>query len=300
MKDSTDILMDDLILPLGQDSSVVDDGLLYKYIINMLKVQLTEKETIEIAEYLSDLYQSSYRHSYSHISSTIFQNIAMESGDIESELDILKNNSDAIRRYGLTNYQDENVLRGFDKFHDHIALEINRMEDLSHKVKQINSTIDVFKSDFSKKMDDTLKQSKQEIHNLSQDSLKRMKRLRDNIFAQIASILGIFAAIIFVFFGGTQLFSNALEGIHNISTLQEVGVLGFIVTLIGLIMFDLIFMLLYVISVISGNPIGGVIEWENDKGVMGFYEILKKKFPYVIIMNDLFLALLVLMIFLIC
>lgn len=300
MEDNTDILIDDLILPQGKDISMLDEDPLYKYIINMLKAQLNEDEIKEIVAYLSKLYQSSYRHSYSHISSTIYQNISIESGEIESKLDILKNNSDAIWRNGLEKHQEEHIQRGFEKFHDHIALEINRLEDLVKKIKQINKTIEKFREDFSQEMKDTLDSSTKEINSLSENSLDRMNKISDNIFAQIASILGIFAAIIFVFFGGTQLFSNALEGIHNISTLQEVGVLGFIVTLIGLIMFDLIFMLLYVIAVISGNPIGGVIEWENDKGVMGFYEILKKKFPYVIIMNALFLALLVLMIFLIC
>lgn len=301
MEDKEDILIDDLILPPCEDSSIVNDGQLYSYIIDMMKAQLNEDEIKKIVTYLSQKYQIGDRHSYSYISSTIYQNIPHEQEltRIELTLDILKNNSDAIYRYGMKNNSDDIIKRGFDKFHDHISLEINRLEDLNNKIKQINHTIDTFKKDFSKDMIDTLDQSKKEINSLSKRTLKSMNRISDNIFAQIASILGIFAAIIFVFFGGTQLFSNALEGIHNISTLQEVGVLGFIVTLIGLIMFDLIFMLLYVVSVISGHPIGGLVKWENEEGLFGVYELLKKKFPYVIIVNYLFLCLFVFMIFLI-
>lgn len=299
MENNTDILIDDLISTSSEDSSMIHDGQLYIYILDMLKEQLNEVEIEEIVVFLSKQYEMQYRHSYSHISSTIYQNIPDALEQIESVLDILKNNSDAIYRHALEKGFDNNIKKGFDKFHDHIALEINKLEDLLNKIEQINNTIDTFRSDFSNEMNDTLEKSTKKIKKLSKSKLDRMKKISDNIFAQITSILGIFAAIIFVFFGGTQLFSNALEGIHSISRVQEVGILGFIVTLIGLIMFNLIFMLLYVVSVISGNPIGGMIKWDSEKGLFGFFAVLKQKFPYVIIVNYLFLALLVLMVFLI-
>lgn len=164
MEDNTDILINDLIFLPGKDTSMVDEDPLYKYIINMLKAQLNEDEIKEIVVYLSELYQSSYRHSYSHISSTIYQNISIESGEIESKLDILKNNSDAIWRNGLEKHQEEHIRRGFEKFHDHIALEINRLEDIVKKIKQINNTIEKFREDFSQEMKDTLESSTKKIN----------------------------------------------------------------------------------------------------------------------------------------
>ena len=65
--------------------------------------------------------------------------------------------------------------------------------------------------------------------------------------------------------------------------------MGFVVALIGMIMFDIIFMLLYVVSVISGKPLGGISAENTDN----FSDKVKEKFPYVIWMNVLLGAIMI-------
>lgn len=262
-----------------------DEETIKQHILNMLKEQCKEQQLKEIADDLKQFYEHKKRHSYSQISSTIYHNIDNILLQNETALEDLKNNCDEVCRIGTSGEVSEDVKKGFAKFNDHVKLEITRISDQLRRNKQFDSMLKITKKEAIETNEKELKKSLRQIRSTSGSVIKRMNKINDNIFAQIVSILGIFSAIIFVFFGGTQLFSNALTGIHELDK-QDVGILGFVISLIGLIMFDIIFMLLYVISVICGKPLSA------DKGIHSqcYLEKLYKKFPFLIWMNGLLLG----------
>lgn len=262
-----------------------DEETIKQHILNMLKEQCKEQQLKEIADNLKQFYEHKKRHSYSQISSTIYHNIDNILLQNETALEDLKNNCDEVCRIGTSGEVSEDVKKGFAKFNDHVKLEITRISDQLRRNKQFDSMLKITKKEAIETNEKELKKSLRQIKSTSGNVIKKMNKINDNIFAQIVSILGIFSAIIFVFFGGTQLFSNALTGIHELDK-QDVGILGFVISLIGLIMFDIIFMLLYVISVICGKPLS------SDKGThtQCYLKKIYEKFPFLIWMNGLLLC----------
>ena len=102
---------------------------------------------------------------------------------------------------------------------------------------------------------------------------KRIDDITSQINTQIVTVLGIFAAIVVVFFGGTSAYKSVFETL-KITNLVEII---FIISAIGFILFNIIFMLLYTISKIIGKPISSkdsVIEHN-------FFERAKEKYPFI-------------------
>jgi len=277
-----DLFFNKIIAVSRRSTDKKDEETIKQHILDMLNGQCGKTQLELIANDLAQFYTNEKRHSYSQISSTIYQNIDNILSQNEDALDDLKNNCAEVCKIGISGEASDDVKKGFAKFNDHVQLEITRISDQLRRNKQFNDMLEKSKTETEKRNKDALDNSLKEIRSTSDDVINKMNKINDNVFAQITSILGIFSAIIFVFFGGTQLFSNALNSIHEVK-LTEVGVLGFVVALIGMIMFDIIFMLLYVVSVISGKPLGGIVAEE----LSNFGDKVKKKFPYVIWMNVL-------------
>lgn len=283
-----DLFFDEIINEKCESLDEKDEETIKQHILDMLNGHCGKFQLELIANDLAQFYTSKKRHSYSQISSTIYQNIDNILLQNEDALDDLKNNCAEVCKIGMSGEVSADVKKGFAKFNDHVQLEITRISDQLRRNRQFNDMLEKSRMETEKQNEEALNNSLDEIKSTSHDVINKMNKINDNVFAQITSILGIFAAIIFVFFGGTQLFSNALNSIHEVK-LAEVGILGFVVALIGMIMFDIIFMLLYVVSVISGKPLGGISAENTDN----FSDKVKEKFPYVIWMNELLGAIMI-------
>ena len=81
--------------------------------------------------------------------------------------------------------------------------------------------------------------------------LNKYEEKMDKMQSEFISILSIFSAVIIAFFGGINLLGSALSNIDSTNRYRLI----IVVTLIGFIMFNVIFMLLYSISRIINKSI---------------------------------------------
>ncbi len=245
------------------------------------------------AVFLVQCYQEGYRHSYYSISAEIYSHWN-DSGRKEEKLNNLAANVDMLKYIILNNFPkiDLLVIKGITKFYDHIMLENIRLVDQQRSFDELNKIIHDFDSESKKsynKQEMSLSQTVAEFENRFGEAEKIIENLKEvtnqaadsihkaekdiesvkkdtdkmqndigktrkkvkGIYSQFVSILGIFTAIVIVFFGGASIFSDVLTNIHEAEWYQ----IGFSVALVGLVLFDIIFMFLYILSKFLEVPI---------------------------------------------
>lgn len=256
-------------------------GELLDYIIENVKPPDSADFNNEIETYTSYIYEfyknklPNERHKYSDISHYMYE----LSPDT---VDVLIEKIEAIR--SELSSGDELVDEKLNKLDDHIKLERDRTILLHQLIeKSSEEVVNLVQDKYSKILLSTSEQiqvatksSEQLINETEEKMSKTQKRIDDitsQINTQIVTVLGIFAAIVVVFFGGTSAYKSVFETLE-ITNLVEII---FIISAIGFILFNIIFMLLYTISKIIGKPISSkdsVIEHN-------FFERAKEKYPFI-------------------
>lgn len=199
-----------------------------------------------------------FRHFYSDIFSTLTQ---IDSDDNQGSLDVLAVNMQAIKDgYQAVNYDGSKLIdisKSIIKLYDHTNLEVARI----NYTKQLNN---VTKSDLAstkellqkqKEEFDNAKSETETIRNtLGEETDKANKRIEDSqkqMQNEYVTILGIFAAIVLAFTGGMTFSSSVLNNISKASVYR----LSLISFIIGMIFFDLIWVLIDFIRDINGKSI---------------------------------------------
>lgn len=199
-----------------------------------------------------------FRHFYSDILSTLTQ---IDSDDNEGSLDVLAENMQAIKDgYQAVNYDGTKLIdisKSIIKLYDHTNLEIARI----NYTKQLNNAT---KSDLAntkillenqKKEFDNAKLETEIIRNtLKEETEKANKKIEDNQIQmqnEYVTILGIFAAVVLAFTGGMTFSSSVLNNIAKASVYR----LSLISFIIGMVFFDLIWVLIDFIRDINGKSI---------------------------------------------
>ncbi|KMT21613.1 hypothetical protein [Clostridium cylindrosporum] len=185
---------------------------------------------------------------------------------------------DNLRR-NISKFKDlygSDLQNNFLKIIDYVLLEIPRVNRSRRVDKQIEST-----SLYIEK----LKLSNEEHKSIIAQSQEKMGKMQGDFI----SILSIFSAVIIAFFGGLNFIASALNAIDKINSYK----LTFVILIIGFIMFNIIYMLLYTISKITGRKI--TIDKIPDKcskcKKMSFMLCLRYKYPIVYVYNFLTLIL---------
>jgi hypothetical protein len=94
--------------------------------------------------------------------------------------------------------------------------------------------------------------------------------------------LSIFAAIVLAFSGSLSFIGSALTGMANVSAFKSV----FIVALCGLVVFNLIFLLLYIVGKLTGRSIYTDFGQENsDIEKCTWIGKVRRRLPYVFWIN---------------
>lgn len=187
-----------------------------------------------------------FHHYYSDIFSTL-------SGIKNSgrEIELIGANLQALYEFSSSK-GDTDIRECIRKLLDHTNLElarINYVSGIDDKVinaSEIEETI----------IDVDTRVAEQE------EKVTDLKRSTDNAYSNYISILGIFSAIVLVFFGGTSILSNVIVGMHE--TPVEKSIL--ICVLTGIIVFDIIFMFIYFLAKLLDRSISATNErvwWEN-------------------------------------
>lgn len=263
-----------------------------------LKALLTElsNEAIDecqceaIAERFKNIYSGGFRHRYS-VFHPLLQEIMNSSDADQGVSEFLTNNLNAISAYienkYINNGQGDHtkIYRPIFKLCDHINLEMtrineqrsqeNRLQDLYAKIGDAQSKLEHAKKDAEK-------------------ARKKVNKAQTDILA----ILSVFAAVILAFMGGMTFLSGAM------SSISETRVYKFVIAccICGFIIFNTIFLLLYIVSKIIEKPIYARCEspdctCNNGKPKCRVLNRLRKRLPYVFYFNVCTLALLLAVVF---
>lgn len=211
-----------------------------------------------------------FRHSYSEISKYL-------SDLIPDERDIIELNLLEVLFYaaGVNENSDTTVRLG--KLSDHVSLEHMRLGRMD-AIKFIGTKVH---------------EESQEMKRLSESNNKNMGKLhrRINGFqSQSITILGIFSGLVIGFSSGIDLLDSTFS---NINSMNFYKMLVYI-CVIGLILFDVIFMLMYSVSKISNGSLAVACKNESCDSC-GNCKLklsrLRHKYPYVYWFNALFILL---------
>ena len=221
------------------------------------------KKRIDIFLKLEEIYyipgsDEYFRHFYSDILSTLTQ---IDSDDNEGSLDVLAVNMQAIKDgYQAVNYDGDKLIdisKSIIKLFDHTNLEVARI----NYTKQLNNAT---KSDLAstkellekqrEEFDNTKSETETIRNTLREETEKANKKIEDNqkqMQNEYVTILGIFATIVLAFTGGMTFSSSVLNNISKASVYR----LSLISFIIGLVFFNLIWVLIDFVRDINGKTI---------------------------------------------
>lgn len=290
-----DILLDEQEESEKQHTLEFDDekinGLIIQYLYEMMQGKISESSKSEMIDTLIYAYENGYRHSYYNISNAIYQNISDENMSGET-LELLANNIQKIKDDALGRKSEKkDSYKGINKFYDHVMLEITRINDHALSMQHLNEKIKEFGEEsergIKKNRTETWRRIMRHSNRLNElmtskidSTMGEMEKFRDNIYSQLVAILGIFAAIIVVFFGGASVFAKVLEKLGNIDWIEAAPVLA----ITGFVMFNMVFMFLFVISRMIDKDIGTRVD-EKSKCVRIKIILWIMRYPYMFLFN---------------
>lgn len=187
-----------------------------------------------------------FHHYYSDIFSTL-SGIKINGKEIE----LIGSNLQSLYEFS-TSKGDTDIRVCIRKLLDHTNLELSRINYVSTIDNKIiaASTIEESISDINTKVEE------------QKTKVDELNRNTNNAYSSYISILGIFSAIVLVFFGGTSILSNVIAGMDK--TPVEKSIL--ICVLTGIVVFDIIFMFIYFLSKLLDRSISAtneVVSWEK-------------------------------------
>lgn len=226
----------------------------FAHILDVLSMSLNDKNSCIKEMYA--FYVVNKRHMYSFISKYINKNeqniekIDFIMLNIKSILIYLNSLTDEeYRNLFISTYAPENsnmcnilekskLVEKIEKLYDHISLEReratysmqNQEQNTSSIIQRVNTAINYYNNELEDKA----------------------KKIEGDLNTNIMTIVGLFSAIIFVFFGGVSNLTSIFSEIKNTNATKIILSMSGI----GIILFNIIFLLLYSISKMTNKNIG--------------------------------------------
>lgn len=254
-------------------SKLSDDeknGLLKEVIFSLSKAQDVLEDSKNIEKYcikLEKIYalnneEQGFRHNYSDIFgwlSQIDKDISGESGNLDilaQNVEYIKNFYEGWKSHGIGN---QFVHKQIGKLYDHINLDIARMNYIKAICNESESKMEGIHRQIL-----DLEQQTEEEKEKADDVSKKV----NNAYSEFVSILGIFSAIVMVFFGGASIFGNIFKAMKDVPVHKSIIVCA----ITGVMTADIIFLFLYFLSKLLGRSLAvDIPEWE-------YYSSRLKKF----------------------
>ena len=235
------------------------------------------KEHVEIVNSLKMIYQDGFKHSYSDFFPVLL-NIFKEDNDYDKNY--LSNNLELIRElleadFSAGKHEYKEIYSQVVKLCDHLNLQISEMEYFSATESMVK---------------DASVEMKQAEENLStvKSELEIANKHASTLQTELITVLGIFAAIIMTFSGGFSLLGGVMSAISEAHD-YEMIVLGAIIC--GMVMFNTLFLMMYLIGKITDRNIYARCRTENcsceDRVKCSGISRIKKRLPYVFYFNIL-------------
>lgn len=204
---------------------------------------------------------SEYRHMYSEVCEVMFGYLETENDpDEESPVQALSlaNNIEIIAAAFQCRAEGSAAAKGVAKLKDHIQLEQTRIKYMVRQNKWQRSSFEEMKKTHEE-AEKALGELKKQIENAEQHSCETL----DAAKRDYVTILGIFASIVIAFTAGSAYTSSVLANINAVGVYRLV----FVVLLIGLVLLNLISLLLFFVSKMSGSEDDGrmhsLAKWGN-------------------------------------
>ena len=182
------------------------------------------------------------------------------------------------------------VKRPFDP--NIITLELNRIKynfknfnemnlhtmnaALANAAKAVDSAMTELKKEQSQKIDLEVKEFREETNSL--------KGKVEDSYSQFVSILGIFSAVVLVFFGGMTAFGELFANMHSIGRFKLIFTAAFV----GLIIFNMVFMFLYVLAKLLNREIAAstTAEAVGKYALTRWIKRIWGRYPYLLLFNS--------------
>ncbi|NFN93596.1 hypothetical protein FDB28_05715 [Clostridium botulinum] len=247
------------------------------------------------------VYENKFRHEYSEVTRVLFS-IKDENRDARDFLpEKIKNIRDNIKKEQCNG----DILESLDKLWDHINLENIRMTELENIAESVNKASEEAKNNYEKarkidgeieKINKTVKSLNSKTNNFNNDmkkyninlnesknKLSSLQRNMKNSTTESITILSIFAGVVMAFTGGFSYISQALVSLNAIGPYRAAA----FILLIGIVMFDVIFLLLYMIGKLTERYIGSKGKCNNlEQGCKNkSVACSANRYPYVVWFN---------------
>lgn len=240
---------------------------LQQLLIDLSKSQDVLKDKKNRREFylrLEDIYYNPDAENYRHFYSDIFACLSLIDADSSlGNLDILAQNMEVIKEgYVPININEKNnepidIRKEIIKLYDHTNLDISRInytKRLNGETQSELANTEILINDLKKRLSDAdaalnqatkhFNEESENLKNTVHDSQKKMQN-------EYITILGIFASIVLAFTGGMTFSGSVLENIHKASCYRILA----IVLVLGLILFNLMWLLIDFLRDINGKSI---------------------------------------------
>ena len=148
-----------------------------------------------------------------------------------------------------SNLHIDDIVLDLEKLYDHIALEEERLINNGNVIQ--NS-----KNEIERNVINT-------FNNIIDNFQNKVDEVSNSLNANIITVVGLFSAIIFVFFGGAIALSELINGILKLKEKDDLTLPLIVLLTVGFILFNIIFLLLYSVSKIVDKNIGCSVSYPN-------------------------------------
>ena len=212
---------------------------------------------------LESIYYNNNEEKFRHYYSDIFSTLTLIDGDSSiGSLDILAQNIQTIKEGYIPKNNDEDgkiidISKEIVKLYDHTNLDIARINYTKTMTNETMSEL-IKNKVLVKDLEKSVQESEKSLKQLSNQTIEDVKQLsqkvqdsQEDMQKEYITILGIFAAIVLAFTGGIVFSSSVLENIDKASIYR----LALITFIVGLVFFNLIWLLIDFIRDINGKAI---------------------------------------------
>lgn len=218
------------------------------------------------------LYSNNFRHNYSEFFPLI---VEIANNENNYSLDYLSNNLEAMRLLVENDYvagekEFKGLYQPLMKLSDHINLEIGRYSYYSINEQKVG---DLEKK--NKMLQEDLKQATKELNDARQSV--------SSVQTELIAVLSIFAAIVLTFSGSLSLLGSVFSEISKAPVFKSILFL----LLVGLVVSNIIFLLLYIVGKITNRNIYARCKTPDcscDTQCCGINRI-RKRLPYIFWLN---------------
>lgn len=168
---------------------------------------------------------------------------------------------------------------------NHILLEVPRAIEYNSLESKNSMSNNILRSsnDFQRKANKKFLDMENEFKDFNSKlvTLNELEEKYSNLQNEFIGILSIFSAVIIGFFGGLNVIGSALSNMHNVSKYRLI----FVVIVVGMVMFNVIYMLLNQVAILANRKLDRSIKECSTCADDNRFKCMLTKHPYLFYYN---------------